>query len=354
MQRWPLVPNAPQIAPSTASSRFASSMTMIGFLPPISRWTCLNDGAHASLIARPTDVEPVKETTFTRGSLRSGFPTFEPEPVTTLKTPGGSPASSSAFAKFTTESGVSVAGLMTTVFPQTSAAVDLPRRDRHREVPGRDERADADRRAHRHRELVRELGRRRLAVEAAALAAHEEGHVDRLLDVAARLLEDLAHLARHVARVLLLAVAQDLAEPVEDLAALRAGHEAPALVRRGCGVDGVLHVALVGVREAADQVGHVRGVAVLEAFGPSGRERVCRRSSCRGRVTDGAMCGVSFRSAGGAAAGRGPGAHVDAPLESRPFADGDLRGADVSFKGSGGQDLDALGRAHVARRPGRR
>ncbi len=125
VQRWPLVPNAPQIAPSTASSRFASSITMIGFLPPISRWTCLNEGAHASLIARPTDVEPVNETTFTRGSFRSGFPTFEPEPVTTLKTPGGSPASSSAFAKFTTESGVSVAGLMTTVFPQTSAAVDF-------------------------------------------------------------------------------------------------------------------------------------------------------------------------------------------------------------------------------------
>ncbi len=123
MQRWPLVPNAPQIAPSTASSRFASSITMIGFLPPISRCTCLNDGAQASLIARPTDVEPVNETTFTRGSFRSGFPTFEPEPVTTLKTPGGRPASSSAFAKFTTESGVSVAGLMTTVLPQTSAAV---------------------------------------------------------------------------------------------------------------------------------------------------------------------------------------------------------------------------------------
>ncbi len=42
-----------------------------------------------------------------------------------MKTPGGRPASSSAFAKFTTESGVSVAGLMTTVFPQTRAAVDF-------------------------------------------------------------------------------------------------------------------------------------------------------------------------------------------------------------------------------------
>src|SRR5450756_875585 len=123
VQRWPLVPKAPQIDPSTASSRFASSITMIGFLPPISRWTCLNVGAHASLIVCPTAVEPVNETTLTRGSLRSGMPTFEPLPVTTLKTPGVRPASSRARAKFTTESGVSVAGLMTTVLPHTRAAV---------------------------------------------------------------------------------------------------------------------------------------------------------------------------------------------------------------------------------------
>src|SRR5450759_2183824 len=181
VQRWPLVPKAPQIDPSTASSRFASSITMIGFLPPISRWTCLNVGAHASLIVCPTAVEPVNETTLTRGSLRSGMPTFEPLPVTTLKTPGGRPASSRARAKFTTESGVSVAGLMTTVLPHTRAAV----------------------------------------------ATHQECHVDGFLDVSAGLLENLPHLARHVAGVLLLAVAQDLAQAVENFAALRTRHEAP-------------------------------------------------------------------------------------------------------------------------------
>src|SRR5713101_3438442 len=71
----------------------------------------------------PTAVEPVKETTFTRGSLMSGVPTRLPPPKTTLKTPLGRPAASRACAKLITERGVSVAGLMTTVLPHTSAAV---------------------------------------------------------------------------------------------------------------------------------------------------------------------------------------------------------------------------------------
>lgn len=37
VQRWPVVPKAPQRIPSTAKSRLASSMTMMGFFPPSSR-----------------------------------------------------------------------------------------------------------------------------------------------------------------------------------------------------------------------------------------------------------------------------------------------------------------------------
>ena len=48
------------------------------------------------------------------------MPTSGP-PVTRLTTPGGTPASSRTLTKFTAESGVSVAGLNTTVFPQISA-----------------------------------------------------------------------------------------------------------------------------------------------------------------------------------------------------------------------------------------
>ena len=62
MQRWPVVPKPPQMAPSTARSRLASSITMMMFLPPISRWHFLNVGAQAMLTMRPTSVEPVKLT----------------------------------------------------------------------------------------------------------------------------------------------------------------------------------------------------------------------------------------------------------------------------------------------------
>src|SRR4051812_24028818 len=51
----------------------------------------------------------------------SGAPASGPYPVTTLTTPGGSPASTSVVTRFMQESGVSSAGLMTQVLPQTRA-----------------------------------------------------------------------------------------------------------------------------------------------------------------------------------------------------------------------------------------
>ena len=60
----------------------------------------------------------------------------------------------------------------------------------------------------------------RVAEHPAALAGHEEGDVDALLDVAAGLGEDLAHLAGHRPGEALLVLGQERAEAVEDLAAL--------------------------------------------------------------------------------------------------------------------------------------
>ena len=68
-------------------------------------------------------MEPVKEITAIFGSFSIGSPTSRPPPVTTLNTPAGRPASSKASASMITDSGVSEAGLMTTVFPQISAAM---------------------------------------------------------------------------------------------------------------------------------------------------------------------------------------------------------------------------------------
>ena len=123
VHRCPAVPNAPQSAPSTARSTSASSITMMMFLPPISRWTCLNCGAHATEMSRPTSVEPVNEITATFGCRVIGSPTSRPPPVTMLNTPFGRPASSNASTSITTDSGVSDAGLITTVLPQINAAM---------------------------------------------------------------------------------------------------------------------------------------------------------------------------------------------------------------------------------------
>ncbi len=98
-------------------------MTMMTFLPPISRWQCLKAGAQASETLRPTSVEPVKETTPTSRWPMSGVPTLEPLPLTRFTTPFGRPASSSTFTRLTTDRGVSVAGLMTTVLPRMRAGV---------------------------------------------------------------------------------------------------------------------------------------------------------------------------------------------------------------------------------------
>src|SRR4029450_3371304 len=108
---------------------------------------------------------------------------------------------------------------------------DLPRGDRDRKVPRRDDADDADRHAHRHLELVLELRRGRLAEQPAPPPAHVEAHVDRFLDVAAGLGLHLPHLVRHEVGELALVVGHELREAEEDLAALGRRDEAPVLVR---------------------------------------------------------------------------------------------------------------------------
>ena len=94
VQRWPVVPKPPHTAPSTARSRLASSITMMMFLPPISRWHFLKVGAHAWLTMRPTSVEPVKLTKSDIVIIREAARRRPgPSPNTTFITPRGRPAS---------------------------------------------------------------------------------------------------------------------------------------------------------------------------------------------------------------------------------------------------------------------
>ena len=101
---------------------------MNGALPPSSSETFLIWPAHCAIRSFPTSVEPVKP------SLRTmGFDVISPpiagassaSPVTTEKTPGGTPASSASAAIARAESGVCSAGFSTIVQPTASAGADL-------------------------------------------------------------------------------------------------------------------------------------------------------------------------------------------------------------------------------------
>ena len=69
----------------------------------------------------PTAVEPVNASLSTPGWAASARPVSGVDPVTTLNTPGGSPASSNRRASSSVETGVWSEGLTTSVQPAASA-----------------------------------------------------------------------------------------------------------------------------------------------------------------------------------------------------------------------------------------
>ncbi len=93
VQRWPVDPKAPSRMARAALSRSASDITMTAFFPPISHVTLAPLEAALTYRSVPIEFEPVKEMIGMSREWTSVSPTSEPEPTTTLKTPGGSPAS---------------------------------------------------------------------------------------------------------------------------------------------------------------------------------------------------------------------------------------------------------------------
>ena len=110
------------IAPSIAASRSASSKIRNGALPPSSIETLSTFSAAWAISLRPTSVEPVKESFRSRGSPMIGAEmSLDEVPVTTFRTPGGSPHSASSSARASIDSGVCWAGLTTIVQPAATA-----------------------------------------------------------------------------------------------------------------------------------------------------------------------------------------------------------------------------------------
>ena len=98
---------------------------MFGDFPPSSRVTPFSPRAACSMIAAPTPSEPVKETRSTCGWVVRCWPTDGPSPMTTLRTPGGMPASSNSSPIQSVVSGVRGEGSRTEVQPAARAAPNL-------------------------------------------------------------------------------------------------------------------------------------------------------------------------------------------------------------------------------------
>ena len=101
-----------------------SAKTMLALLPPSSSVTFFTCSAQPAMICLPTPVEPVKAILRTSGWVTKRSPTTEPLPGMTVSTPSGSPASIASSPMRIAVSGVSSAGLSTTVLPAASAGAN--------------------------------------------------------------------------------------------------------------------------------------------------------------------------------------------------------------------------------------
>ena len=186
------------IAPSTASSRSASSKIRNGALPPSSIETLSTFSAAWAISFLPTSVEPVNESFRRRGSPMIGAETPpDEELVITLRTPGGSPHSSSSFAERQHRERRVLRRLDHHRAAGGDRRADLAGAHRRREVPGGDEVAGADGLTHHQHPAGGVPGRLVVAVEAQRLAREPAEELGRVRDLRLRLGDGLAHLQGH-------------------------------------------------------------------------------------------------------------------------------------------------------------
>ena len=125
VQRCPAVPAAAKTMPRTVRSRSALGATIAALLPPSSSSRRPKRPATTGATARPIRVEPVADTSATRGSATRASPTSGP-PSTTALTASGAPARRAASASSAWQASavrmVFSDGFHTTVSPQTSAS----------------------------------------------------------------------------------------------------------------------------------------------------------------------------------------------------------------------------------------
>src|SRR2546428_722978 len=104
---------------------FASSIAMIGFLPPSSSPTLIIFFAALSYTCLPVSTPPVKEIARMSGWATRPSPTTAPLPVSMFTTPGGKPASSSTSTNLAAQRGGRLLPLVEGFFRMAARLIEL-------------------------------------------------------------------------------------------------------------------------------------------------------------------------------------------------------------------------------------
>ena len=205
--------------------------------------------------AGPCCVEPVKETSGTRGSLIIRSPTTEPGPMDEVE---------DALQAVPLHHGVADVlhgdggqRCRRRRLPDRGVAADggqgrVPGPDRDREVEGRDDADHAQRVPLLVHPVARPLGVHGLAVELARQPDGEVADVDHLLDLAEALGQDLAHLQGDEPAQGVLELAQLVAEVADDLATHGRGDHAPLGEVVGRGLHDLFIGGFIGLDHRCD------------------------------------------------------------------------------------------------------
>ena len=223
---------------------------MAALLPPSSRSERPRRAAIRGASSLPIWVDPVAETSGTRGSSASCTARSAP-PITSSASPSGTPPKPLGRALEQRRARERRQRRPLRRLPDHGVAADerergVPAPDGDREVEGADH-GDRPERMPRLREPVaRALRRDRASVELPREADGEVADVDHLLHLAEPLLRDLPDLERDERAERVLLAAQLLAEQPHELAAVRARHVAPD--RKGVRGAGDRRVGCGGIR----------------------------------------------------------------------------------------------------------
>ena len=245
-QSWPALPNTALGAAAAARSRSASAKTTLADLPPSSSVTRLIVPAAPAAMPRPTSVEPVKATLATSGCSTSRCPHTEPGPGHHAQHALGQPRLQRDPLQLERRERGELGRLEDHRVAGGERRRDLPRGDREREVPWRDQPDHAERLPERHVHPARH--RDRLAGQALGGAGVVAERVDDHAHLAAGVGDRLAGVARLERGQRLAVRVEGVGQMVQQRAPLRRIHRAPGREGRARPLDGGVRLLHPGPR----------------------------------------------------------------------------------------------------------